>query len=162
MVPRFGFGSALIASVIVASVHAASPHADSASPTPPAGWQALRDYYGQCEISVPPDWQVTKGIRAGAEKNGTKYHLALAPALPKIKREFVAQRDSMKHQWSTSASFTIIEESNTRAIYRFENAGRYQWEVISAGAPNCMAALNSEQQNDSVVLQIARSLHHVN
>ena len=159
---RSGFGSAWVTSILAASALAASPHPESpSSAAPPAGWQPLRDFYGQCEISVPADWQVQKGIRAGAQKTGTKAHLALAPALPKIKRPFVEQRDSMKRQWTANGSFSVVEESNTRAIYRFENAGRYQWEVISAGAPNCMAALNSEQQNDPVILQIARTLHHV-
>lgn len=146
---------------VFAAAFAASGLAAPAVGSPPAGWQSLRDYYGQCEISVPADWQLTKGIRAGAQKSGTHNHLALAPALPKIKRPFLEQREAMKHQWSTNGSFTVVEETNTRAIYRFQNAGRYQWEVIAAGAPNCLAALNSDQQNDPVVLQIARTLRHV-
>ncbi len=132
--------------------------------TVPSGWQRVRDFSGQCEISVPANWQVTRGSLVQISGGGSKYHIGLPPVLRSVKKDFNGERAKIKHAWESDHSFSTLEETDSRTIYRFQNAMHlYQFEVLVPGATSpCQAYLTVDQKDDSLVLQIARTLHRAN
>ena len=154
---RSALGSGLV--LLVGSILSGPSRAD----TGPSGWQHVRDFSGQCELAVPSNWQVTRGSLVQIS-GGTKYHIGLPPVLRSVKKDFNGERAKIKHAWDSDHSFSTLEETDSRTIYRFQNAAHlYQFEVIVPGSTSpCQAYLTADQKDDSLVLQIARTLRRVN
>ncbi len=155
---QLAFGAGLV--LLVGSTLSGPLRAD----TVPSGWQHVRDFSGQCEISVPANWQVTRGSLVQISGDGSKYHVGLPPVIRSVKKDFNGERAKIKHAWESDHSFATLEETDSRTIYRFQNAEHlYQFEVIVPGSTSpCQAYLTVNQKDDALVLQIARTLRRVN
>ncbi len=152
------FGAGFV--LLLGSTLSGPSRADTVS----SGWQHVRDFSGQCELSVPANWQVTRGSLVQIAGGGLKYHIGLPPVLRSVKKDFNGERAKIKHAWESDHSFTTLEDTDSRAIYRFQNAEHlYQFEVIVPGSTSpCQAYLTVGQKDDSLVLQIAHTLRKVN
>lgn len=122
----------------------------------PSGWQKVVNQAGTCQLSVPGDWTVEGGILPTATKGSTVYTAALTFTPPKA--AFTTLRDDAKHGWQSRPEFTVVEESATRAVYRYKNAGHYQWTIVVAGSSTaCQATLSAPSATDAMEAQIAKT-----
>jgi len=143
----------LVAGLVLGTVHLA---ALAQSQGAPAGWQSVRDAAGHCQLSVPKDWTLESEGLPGAAKEGTTYSAHFFPVLAQT--TFAQARDQAKQAWSAKKGFTVIEESDKRAVYRFTNAGAAQWTVIVGSSPVCQASVMGPQADDATAVQVVQSL----
>jgi hypothetical protein len=127
----------------------------------PGAWQSLTDRSGQCQVQVPPGWNLKPGVLPSAQSQAGDAQVKLEPVLSKVHVDYGERRDRLMKSWSRSAGFTVLQQDASRTVLRFTNGTRVHWSVLTSGPVVCEATVSARDAKDPLPPRIAATLRAV-
>lgn len=125
----------VLAAIVLAGAITAAPAPRLSASGTPAGWKAVKDRAGTCQISVPADWSAMAGF--GLASDLTKK--ATAAIHTDKKNSWTQLKETAKSIFKPTST---IEDSASHLLFKYGASGLHYYAGRPFSGFNCVASVD--------------------